>query len=306
MTLSRLAHEGTFRDPADGTLKAVYRRDDGEVLETTLIVNKPGVDVYCLGSHHYCSLGCVFCHLTVPGFSRPMIPVLASELLESIERTARVGCDPQGERRSGNRRVLLSFMGVGEPTLNLRLLEAVHAAEPRLRVTAGYDEVGYALATMMPNRNLENLTRLVLERRLPLKVHFSLHSPFDAERRALLPKSKVTIAEAFDLLDAYRDAVADQPFMREGLASFHESVEPVELHYTLIAGVNDSDAHLAALLDLEERYRIPLKFLRFNPVNGMARSEQEPHWLAAFAERFGPAAEAKVGRADGSLGIVSS
>ena len=282
-----LSHEGTFRDPADGTLKAVYRRPDREVLEASLIVNKPGTDVFCLPTHHYCSLGCVFCHLTSDKLKRSMIPVTADALLESVVRTGRVGCDPTGERRTTSDRVLLSFMGMGEPTLNLRMLYEVHAREAELQAATGYTEVGYALATMMPTRSLTGLTREVLARKLPLKVHFSLHSPFDTERKALLPGSKVAVEEALKLLSSYRQATANEPFMQAGLAPFHETLDNVEIHYTLIAGVNDTDAHLQELLKLEESYMIPLKFLLFNPVNGMERSPRLGEWLEAFAARFG-------------------
>lgn len=275
-----LTHTGTFKDP-DGTVKAVFERDDKEVFEITLLKNKHGVNVFCIPSHHYCSLGCKFCHLTAD-IGRGMQPVRAEHLLECLERTAHHGCRADNPRRTSNSKLLLSFMGVGELALNLRLLEGVRANQRRLH-DIGYEQVGYAMATMSPGRNLARLTELVLAERIPMKVHFSLHTPIEADRRELLPGARICIEEALSLVCAHRDAVLAEPELTAGIAAVRSSSDPVEMHYTLIDGVNDTDRHLQALIELQCRYMVPLKFLHFNETAGLKRSPREQQWLDAFA-----------------------
>ena len=278
--MNLLNHQGTFIDHKDGTLKGVFDLD-GKIIETTLIVNKSeqDVDVFCVPTHHYCNLGCKFCHLTAKGIDKGMVPIEQEALLESIVRMGRVGADATQERRTANRACLLSFMGVGDPLLNLKLLYDIALAEGRLREAGDYTKVGYALSTMVPNHNLPRLQEQVIKRQLPLKVHLSLHSPFSADRRALLPKTRVDVEEALTALSDYRDATRDLDFMQAGLQGFHTALDPAEIHYTLIAGVNDSERHKQELIRLLDKYSLSLKLLQFNPLNEMRRSKEEEAWV---------------------------
>lgn len=282
-----LDHLGTFEDKSDGTLKAVYSLE-GKIVEVTLIFNKSSsdIDVFCVPSHHYCNLGCRLCHLTAEGVDKGMVPIEAKSLVGAVARMAYRDCPgieeikTQGTRRSNNNSVLLSFMGVGEPLLNLKLLYDLHALESPLKGLVGYKKVGYALSTMMPNRKLEELGDYAVSEQMPLKVHFSLHSPFSDERFALLPKTKVKVEEALELLVEYRQKVLTSNTWREQMAEFHAIDDPIEIHYTLISNINDQERHKKELIRLLERYQIPIKFLRFNPTGNMLRSGREEEWLA--------------------------
>ena len=90
------------------------------------------------------------------------------------------------ERRTKKRKLLISFMGVGEPLLNLALLEGLFVEESYLKEILQYSDIGYSLATMMPD-SITELTTLVIKFQVPLKLHFSMHSPCDEERFALIP-----------------------------------------------------------------------------------------------------------------------
>ena len=56
---------------------------------------------------------------------------------------------------------------------------------------------------------------------------------------------------------------------------FHSSKDPIELHYTLIKNINDSHAHLGEMITLLREFNIPIKFIRFNPINTLERSNME-------------------------------
>lgn len=62
---------------------------------------------------------------------------------------------------------------------------------------------------MMPNYNLKELTEYVNETNMPLKVHFSLHSPIDEKRKELIPNTRVNVTDAIDLLKYYSDTIRE-------------------------------------------------------------------------------------------------
>ena len=286
-----MEHLGTFQDHNDKTLKSAYKAQHG-VIEATFISNKSdrGSDVYCVPTHHYCNLGCVMCHLTKEGMHKAMVPISKENFIEAISRTNFKGCKKgiidQSKKRSQNKKGWISYMGVGEPLLNLNLLKSVFENEQMLKDACGYDEMTYALATMMPNRSLETFTDYACEKKLPMKVHFSMHSPFSEERFKLLPKTKVTVEEALAMLVEYRKRTLGVKEIKANMMSFHPMADPTEIHYTLIAGVNDSDRHLEKLTELLSEYRIPIKFIRFNPVAGMGVSQKEQEWLDVLREKI--------------------
>ena len=300
----KLKHLGIFQDHNDKTIKSVYKARQG-VIETTFINNKfdRGSDVYCVPTHHYCSLGCVMCHLTKEGMHKSMVQIQKENLIESLFRTNFRGCKggilDYGKvysldkglydlslKRSQNKKRWISYMGVGEPLLNLRLLQSVFEAEQMIKDACGYEELTYALATMMPNKNLETFTDYACDNKLPMKVHFSMHSPFSEERFKLLPKTKVAVEEALSMLVEYRKRTLRVKEIKKNMLSFHPIADPTEIHYTLIKGVNDSGKHLEKLTELLIENRIPIKFIRFNPVCGMGVSKKEEEWVDALRQQI--------------------
>jgi adenine C2-methylase RlmN of 23S rRNA A2503 and tRNA A37 len=135
---------------------------------------------------------------------------------------------------------------------------------------------------MMPNAGLEKLTAIVTGKSIPLKVHFSLHSPFSDERKLLLPRTTVGVEEAFEMLAHYRKEVSGIESIQAKMKEFHAIADPTEIHYTLIDQVNDTDRHLKRMIELLDLYRIPLKLIRFNPPEGMQRSKKEGEWLSTL------------------------
>jgi hypothetical protein len=78
---------------------------------------------------------------------------------------------------------------------------------------------------MMPNNNVETLTELVMKYKVPLKIHFLLHSPCDVERFELIPSTKVTIREALTRLIDYQNRVFKDPYIQERYKKCHESAK---------------------------------------------------------------------------------
>ena len=271
---------GIFKDYSDETLKFVYDAGDKKIIEMSLLFNKEDMDVICVPTHHFCNLGCKMCHLTNKGLNKAMVPIKYEDFIEGLVSSLT----KHDEKRTNKKKFLISFMGVGEPLLNLKLIEDVYNNEDIIR-KIGYDDIGYAIATMMPNNNILKLRDLVCRLNIPLKVHFSMHSPFDEERFELIPSTKVSIEEALSYLVEYRKSLQENKTIMDKYIKLHRTNDPVEIHYTLIKGVNDGDLELNKVCELLEKYMIPIKFIRFNPINSLERSANEEKWTSTIKKK---------------------
>lgn len=267
---------GTFKDKKDGSIKSVFQLEDNKIIEMTLLFNKEKLDVVCAPTHHFCNLGCKMCHLTNNRLNKKMVPINANNFIESLIKTTT----QDGKNRITNKdRLLISFMGVGEPLLNLKLIEDIFDQEEDIKKALGYKDISYALATMMPNNNIEKLEELVIRKKIPLKVHFSMHTPIDEDRKELIPSTNVSVEEALAYLAHYRQSIQKEKEIIDVYKNFHRTTDPVEIHYTLIENVNDTAKELEKVCKLLKTYKIPFKFIRFNPINELKRSENENIWL---------------------------
>ena len=170
-------------------------------------------------------------------------------------------------------------MGVGEPLLNLELIENVYKEENKIK-ELGYDYISYAISTMMPNNNLLKLKNMVNELNMPIKVHFSLHTPIDKNRKELIPSTNVTIEEALNMLLIYSYNVKQNKIIMNNYKLFHSNNIPIEIHYTLIKNKNDSNKELKEIIKLLNIYQIPIKFIKFNPINNLDISNNEEKWVS--------------------------
>jgi len=226
----------------DSTQKYVFQLQ-GQEVEFSYINKNDGKDIIVCPSQTSCKLGCTFCFLT--GMDLPVINLSVEDICQGVNTVIQEAGLPKEPE------LLLSFMGSGEPLLNYKnVLKACWnlsgiPGRPG-RKLGKYKSVRYAVATMLPicsqlaMREFTRQTKL-----LPLKLHLSLHSPFDEIRKKLMPKA----ADVRDSVEALR---------------FYKAYtqNPIEIHYTLIAGYNDRDEDLAALIELLDS-DTPIKFLDF-------------------------------------------
>ena len=138
--------------------------------------------------------------------------------------------------------------------------------------------------TILEETNIDELINIVLSNNIPLKLHFSLHSPIDEKRNELIPATKVSVKKAFELLSTYRKLLNQNGTIKQEYSKFHDNYDFTEIHYTLIDNVNDSDEELNMLYDLLSIYKIPIKFISFNPKDDLKRSAKEELWIKKLSE----------------------
>lgn len=274
--------EGIFKDKNDGSIKCVFS-ENKKIIEMTLLFNRSDTDVVCVPTHHFCNLGCKMCHLTNNSLNKSSEKIKYEDFIYSLINTI---CNQRThERRTNKRKLLLSFMGVGEPTLNFELIVKINEHIEELKELYAYDEIGFAIATMMPNNTFRDLINIVNENDIPLKIHFSMHSPFDKERKNLIPSSINSIKWCLDSLEEYRKVISQNGNIMKNYIRCHSTNDLVEIHYTLIKGINDSDADLNEICNLLKKYNFTIKFIRFNPKEDMYISEREQYWVETIKER---------------------
>lgn len=200
--------------------KYVFNARGHGFMELTTIFNKhpPLRTIVCVPSAFSCGLGCLFCHLTKAG-SRTNAPVTIDQLLLVINQIPRDESIP----------LLVSFMGAGEPLLNLRLIEAM----------AGHYPV--SLATSLPTWTaLKELARLIFETpEASIKIYVSVHSFLRGTRQRLMPNSDVDVGSALRLLGCL-------PKLRSTVGHAEKSTARIVIHYLLIPGENDTEADFNA------------------------------------------------------------
>lgn len=271
---------GIFKDFNDNTLKSVFRINNKNIVEMSLLFNKKDKDVICVPTHYYCNLGCKMCHLTNDRINKPMISIEYNIFIDCLIQSLT----DKGKRITNKDILYISFMGVGEPLLNIFLIKEVIKNEDYIKEKLGYKNIGYAISTMMPNRNLIELQEFVLSNKVPLKIHFSLHNSFDHKRIELIPNTKVSINEALSLLCNYKNMFQNNLELVNKYKLFHDNSVPVEIHYTLIDKTNDSDCNLDKLIFLLKKYNIPIKFITFNPKDNLNGSNKLYKWIETIKE----------------------
>jgi 23S rRNA (adenine-C8)-methyltransferase len=203
----------------------------------------------CISSQAGCALGCTFCATGAVGLIRNLT---ADEIVAQVMH-------PRWTRAGLPRPASVAFMGMGEALANPHVFDALtlltgqaYAGMSARRITVS--TVGFA----------PNLERLVNEHPR-VTITLSVHSPFPNQRERIIPlEERFPLARNLDILD--RHAVTSR--------------RKVYLAYLLIAGVNDSDDHLAALSQLVHDRSRPELFhvsvIRYNEAAGAVPEYHAP------------------------------
>lgn len=243
----------------DGTVKYLFRLDDGNCVESVVMRYEHGITI-CISTQVGCRMGCRFCASTIDGKVRDLLP---SELLGQIV----IANKDLNERIGG-----IVMMGIGEPLDNydnvLRFLRLV-GSENGLNI--GYRHISLSTCGLV-----ERIDQLATEN-LPITLSISLHAADDETRSEIMPINKrYPVGE---LLDACRDY-------------FAKTGRRISFEYTLIAGKNDSPEaakRLADLLNGKLRSRTSTMPIHVNliPVNEVKERDyrhSDKRAVARFAE----------------------
>ncbi len=237
----------------DGTRKYLFRFSDDTFAESVWMQYRHGNTV-CISSQIGCRMGCAFCASTLLGLTRNLT---AGEMLSQVYGI---------ERDTGLRVSNVVVMGTGEP------LDNYDALVRFLRMIS--DENGLHIS----GRNLTVSTcglvpqiRRLREEKLMINLALSLHAPNDALRRTLMP-----IAKRY----ALKDVLAAMRYYYE------DGRRRLTFEYSLIRGVNDTDACAAELSVLLKGLNCLVNLIPVNPVKETAFQESTRGDVLAFKKKL--------------------
>ena len=238
-TLDGLVRLQSEHPAEDGAARLLVALSDGQTVESVLLPR----DGLCVSTQVGCAVGCRFCMTGRDGLLRQV---------GSAEIVAQVAL---ARRLRPVKKVV--FMGMGEPAHNLdNVLEAIEL----LGTLGNIGHKNLVFSTVGDERAFE---RLPLGRVKPA-LALSLHTTRADLRAELLPRApRIAPAELMDRAEAYARATG----------------YPLQVQWTLIEGVNDSDAEMDALVALFRGRYAMLNMIPYNAVPDLPY--QRPAWEKA-------------------------
>ncbi len=237
---------------ADGTRKLLLELQDGECIEMVLIPS-PGRMTFCLSTQVGCPVGCRFCASGADGLVRNLT---AGEILSQLYA---------GARAHGRLPDNIVFMGIGEGLLNFDHLTRA------INLMTAPDAIGLSprRLTVSTSGYVPGIRKLA-EYGKPLTLAISLHAPDEETRARLIPdRLRYPIAEILEAARGYAERCNRM----------------VTLEYTLLAGLNDSDAQADAMAGIARRYHAKINLIACNPVSAEYR-RPAPAVIRRFAARL--------------------
>jgi 23S rRNA (adenine2503-C2)-methyltransferase len=218
----------------DGTIKYLFRLDDGATVESVYIPEDRRRTI-CISTQAGCPLKCAFCLTGISGYKRNLKP------WEILGQVATVMHEAPPEPKPWN----VVVMGMGEPLLNYD--------NTVIALRALMDPEGFAVApkklTLSTVGILPALEKLMQEPVRP-NLAISLHAPTKELRLELMP-----IEERYDIKDVIA-AAQRYPIPRGGAVTYE---------YVLLGGVNDQPAHARALVRLLAGSHGKVNLIPLNP-----------------------------------------
>ena len=218
------------QESKDGTKKYLYPAGEGRFIETAYIPDE-NRSTLCVSSQVGCKMGCLFCMTGKQGFQQQLT---AGEIVNQIRSL------PERDKITN-----IVYMGMGEPFDNpielMKSLEIITSEwglgmSPR-RITVSSIGIIPAMKTFLDNSTCH--------------LAISMHSPFEEERRQLMP-----IQHVFPIKDVI------ETISKADLGKYRR----VSIEYIIFGGLNDTQKHVKELARLLNKIRCRINLIRFHPV----------------------------------------
>jgi 23S rRNA (adenine2503-C2)-methyltransferase len=222
---------------SDGTIKSLFRCDDGATIESVYIPEAKRRTI-CISTQAGCPVKCAFCLTGISGYKRNLKPW---EILSQVAHVMDDSGASMGQAIPWN----VVVMGMGEPLLNYDNTMGA------LRILM--DPAAFAITpkklTLSTVGILPALEKLKLEPVRP-NLAISLHAPDSKLRAELMPiENKYALKDVIAAADSY-------PSPRGGRVTYE---------YVLLRDVNDRDEHAHALARLLRGRNGKVNLIPLNP-----------------------------------------
>ena len=227
--LGRVKHV-KVQESIDGTKKYLYPSTIDKFIEAAYIPEKDRATL-CISSQVGCKMGCLFCMTAKQGFQGQL---LACEIVNQISSL------PERDKLTN-----IVYMGMGEPFDNIN--EVLKSLEI---LTSDW---GYAMSpkriTVSSIGIIPGLKQFLNGSKCHLAI--SLHTPFDEERRKLMP-----IQHVYPIKDVLKE-----------IRSFDFGLQRrVSFEYIMFKGINDSPLHVKELTKILNGIKCRINLIKFHPI----------------------------------------
>ncbi len=214
----------------DGTRKYLFPTQTDKFIEAAYI---PDADraTLCVSTQIGCKMGCLFCMTGKQGFQGNLS---SGEIINQLQSL------PEFEKLTN-----IVYMGMGEPLDNV---DAVLSSIEIMTSDKGYGWSPKRI-TVSTIGIIPAMIRFLEESQAHLAV--SLHSPFDEERKEIMP-----IQSVYPITEVIKE-IKRWDLGRQRRISFE---------YIMFKGVNDTARHAAELVRLLNGIKCRINLIRFHPI----------------------------------------
>jgi len=248
-TISKLAIKQQNRSD-DGTMKLLYRLDDGNTVEGVLIPG-PGRLALCISTQVGCASGCRFCRTGKAGLTRNLT---TAEIVNQVFAAQKIATSPITN---------IVLMGTGEPLSNYDAVRKfVQQATDQCGM--GFSKRKVTLSTCGLAPAIERMTG---DSDMEVSLAVSLNATQDSLRDVMMPVNRTyPIARLMQALHHYGKTTG----------------RTVTIEYVLFKGVNDSDEDAGRLMELLKGLPCMVNVLMFNPFPGAPFERPDEARVYAF------------------------
>jgi 23S rRNA (adenine2503-C2)-methyltransferase len=231
---------------SDGTVKHLWRLDDGELIEAVLIPSRDRLTL-CMSSQAGCAMACTFCATGWSGYRRQLT---AGEIVSQYRGARRWAVEHDMGAITN-----VVFMGMGEPLMNPK------AVFPALTLLNGAYGLGARRVTISTVGVVPGILELA-KRPEQFRLAVSLHAPNHELRQTLIP-----IEKKYPL-----------PTLMDALRQFEQAGgRRITFEYVMIDGINDAPEHARELALLVREFPAHVNLIPYNPIPG-------PEWQPSTRE----------------------
>jgi len=219
-------------ESTDGTKKYLYNVLKDKYIETAYIPDNERATI-CVSSQSGCKMGCIFCMTGKQGFQGNLS---SNEILNQFRSL------PEFQSLTN-----MVYMGMGEPLDNIT--EVLKSLEILT------SEWGYGWSPTRITVSTVGLIAGIKEFLEKSRCHLavSLHSPFDDERKELMPIQRTnTVKEVLDIIRNFEI----------------NSQRRISFEYILFKGLNDTPRHIKELARILNGIKCRVNIIRFHQIPG--------------------------------------
>ncbi len=238
------------QESRDGTKKYLFPTTGNKFVETAMIPESDRITV-CVSSQVGCKMGCLFCFTAKQGFQGQLT---AGEIVNQVTSIEEAGSVSN-----------IVYMGMGEPFDNLE--EVLKSLEI---LTSDW---GFAMSPRRITVSTIGIIPGMLTFLEKSEAHLavSLHTPFNNERKQLMP-----VQVAYPIDEVVKE-IKSWDFGRQRRISFE---------YILFEGLNDSPRHVKELARLLNGLKCRINLIRFHPVPGTPLKSPGEETINRFKEEL--------------------